>query len=41
MAAHPELLRPLTDDHIAGLDELLAGVEYDPDERLDADFELP
>ena len=41
MAAHPELLRPLTDDHIAGLDELLAGVEYDLDERLDADFELP
>jgi hypothetical protein len=41
MVANPDLLRPFTTEDIAGLDELLEGVEYDKDEALDEDFELP
>lgn len=41
MAHHPELLRPLTNEDVAGLDELLDGVEYEKEEALDEGFELP
>jgi hypothetical protein len=41
MANNPELLRALTDEDVAGLDELLEGVEYDKREALDEGFELP
>lgn len=41
MAANPELLRPLTEGDVTGLDDLLAGVEYDKEETLDEEFELP
>ncbi len=41
LANRPELLRPLTTEDVAGLDELLEGVVYDRDETLDDDFELP
>jgi hypothetical protein len=41
MAANPEQLRPLTTEDVAGIDELLEGVEYDEDEVLDEGFELP
>ncbi len=38
---HPELLRPFTTEDVAGLDELLDGVEYDKEIALDEGFELP
>jgi antitoxin PrlF len=42
MREHPELVRPMTASEIAGLDELLEGVEVDLDEDLrDADYVLP
>lgn len=41
MRQHPERLAFLTGDDVAGLDALLAGVDYDPAEELDADFHLP
>lgn len=42
MQEHPELVRPMTAGELAGLDELLEGVEVDPDEDLrDADYVLP
>ncbi len=41
MVANPDLLRPFTTEDVAGLDELLEGVEYDKDEELDEEFELP
>ncbi len=41
MQKHPGDIVALTAEDIEGLDELLAGVEYDPGERLDEDFELP
>ena len=41
ISARPEMLRPLTEADVAGLDELLAGVEYDEEDELDDDFELP
>lgn len=41
MRTHPELIEAFSEQDVAGLDELLAGVEYDPNERLDEDFELP
>ena len=41
MVASPELLRPFTTEDVAGLDELLEGVEYDKEEALDEEFELP
>lgn len=41
MKTSPELMHPLTESDVAGLDDLLAGVEYDKDETMDADFELP
>jgi hypothetical protein len=41
IAHSPGLLRPLTTEDVAGLDELLDGVEYDEEETLDDGFELP
>ena len=41
MVANPDLLRPFTTEDVAGLDELLEGVEYDKEEVLDEEFELP
>lgn len=41
IAERPELLRPLTAEDVAGLDELLDGVVYDREEALDDEFELP
>lgn len=41
MRKHPERLAFLTEDDVAGLDELLAGVEYDRDEEIHDDFVLP
>jgi hypothetical protein len=42
MREHPELLRPLTASDIAGLDELLEGVEVDLDMELgDDEYTLP
>lgn len=41
MRRHPEAVTALTDQDVAGLDELLSGVEYDRDEPLDDAFELP
>ena len=41
MRKHPERMAFLTGDDVAGLDELLAGVEYDQAEELDDDFTLP
>ena len=41
IANRPELLRPLTTEDVAGLDELLEGVVYDKGEALDDEFELP
>jgi hypothetical protein len=41
MVANPDLIRPFTTDDVAGLDELLEGVEYDKEEVLDEEFELP
>lgn len=41
ISVRPEMLRPLTEMDIAGLDELLAGVAYDENEELDEGFELP
>jgi hypothetical protein len=41
MQRHPERISALTPGDVAGLDELLEGVEYDPDEVLDDAFELP
>lgn len=41
MRSKPEHIQALTRDDVAGLDELLAGVEYDPAERLPDEFELP
>jgi hypothetical protein len=38
---HPDLIRPFTTEDVAGLDELLEGVEYDEEEVLDEEFELP
>jgi hypothetical protein len=40
MKARPDLIRPLTGAHVAGLDQLLAGVVVNRDEDL-GDFELP
>lgn len=37
MREHPELLRPLTASDIAGLDELLEGIEVDLDAELGDD----
>lgn len=41
MAQRPELIRPFTASDVAGLDELLEGVEVDMDEDLGDDFRLP
>jgi antitoxin PrlF len=42
MREHPELLRPLTASDVAGLDELLEGVEVDLDTELgDDEYTLP
>ena len=42
MCDHPELLKPLTVADIAGLDELLEGIEVDLDAPLgDNDYCLP
>lgn len=41
MRDHPGEIEALTLEDVAGLDELLAGVEYDPAEPLPDDFELP
>jgi len=41
IARNPELLRPLTTEDAAGLDELLDGVVYDREKALDDEFELP
>jgi hypothetical protein len=41
MARRPDLIGPLTEEDVAGLDELLEGVEYDLDEELDGGFERP
>jgi len=41
IANRSELLRPLTTEDVAGLDELLDGVVYDKDGALDDEFELP
>jgi len=41
MVANPDLLRPFSTEDVAGLDELLEGVEYDKEEVLDEEFELP
>jgi antitoxin PrlF len=40
MSARPDLIRPFTEADIAGLEELLEGVESDLDEDL-GDFDLP
>ena len=41
MQQHPERIQPFSAEDVEGLDELLAGVEYDPNEPLDDDFEPP
>ena len=41
MVANPGLMRPLTEEDVVGLDDLLAGVEYDKEETLDEGFDLP
>ena len=41
MARRPELLEALSSEDVAGLNALLDGVEYDPEEPLDDAFELP
>jgi hypothetical protein len=41
MVANPDLIRPFTTEDVAGLEELLEGVEYDKEEVLDEEFELP
>lgn len=41
MRRNPRRMQALTHDDVAGLDELVAGVEYDAGERLPDDFELP
>jgi antitoxin PrlF len=41
MRRHPDRIDALTPEDVAGLDELLAGVEYGADEKLDDAFELP
>ena len=38
---NPHRLRPLTEEDVAGLDDLLEGVEYDKEEALEDEFELP
>lgn len=41
MREHPEMIRPFTARDLKGVDELLEGVEVDPDEAIDDDFVLP
>ncbi len=41
MRNEPGRIEALTASDVVGLDELLDGVEYDPNERLDDAFELP
>jgi len=41
MVVTPGGMRPLAEADVAGLDDLLAGVEYDLDEVLGDEFELP
>ena len=41
MQRSPETITALTSADVAGLDELLTGVDYDLDEALDGDFDLP
>jgi hypothetical protein len=41
MVANPNVMRPFTTEDVAGLEELLEGVEYDKEELLDEEFELP
>lgn len=41
LARHPELVRPVTAEEVAGLDDLLDGVEFDLDDALDDGFTLP
>ncbi|MGQ0815983.1 MAG: type II toxin-antitoxin system PrlF family antitoxin [Gemmatimonadota bacterium] len=38
---NPEAVRPFTSADVAGLKELLEGIEYDADEVLEDTFELP
>lgn len=40
MRSHPEMITPFTQADVAGVAELLEGVEADPDEDL-GDFTLP
>lgn len=41
MQDHPERIVPFSVADVEGVEELLAGVEYDPGERIDPAFELP
>jgi hypothetical protein len=41
LVRQPALLQPFTAHELSGVEELLEGVTYDPDEVLDDDFELP
>lgn len=41
MRKHPERVQAFAAADVEGLERLLEGVDYDPNERLDADFELP
>jgi hypothetical protein len=41
MRTHPEDIEALTRQDVESLDELLAGVEYDPAEEIPEEFELP
>jgi antitoxin PrlF len=41
MQARPELIRPFSAADLEGVDDLLTGVEADPDEQIDDDFTLP
>jgi len=41
MERRPQGVMPLTPEFVAAVDGLVAGVEYDPNEPLDNDFDLP
>ena len=41
MGKHPERMEAFAAADAEGLEALVEGVEYDPNERLDDDFELP
>jgi hypothetical protein len=41
MRTHPDRIESFSQRDVDGLDELLAGVEYDPTEQLPEDFDLP